>query len=146
MHEFVRREILHAMEGCGSGGSPEDGVRKDGSVPAVPLEHFEQVGFVNWFRNRFPWVMIFAIPNGEHRAITTAKRLKAEGVTAGIPDLYVPEWNLWIEMKRCEGGRLSEDQRSIIDYLRSIGHWVIIGKGAKDASRQVLIHLENKGG
>jgi hypothetical protein len=131
------------MEGCGSGGDSEKGMRTDGSVPAVPLEHDEQVGFINWFRSRFPYVLIFAIPNGEHRAISTAKRLKAEGVTAGIPDMYVPAWNLWIEMKRREGGRLSEDQRGVIDYLQSVGHYVIIGKGAKDASRQVLMHLEN---
>jgi hypothetical protein len=143
MHEFVRRKILHAMAGRGAGGSPKDRVRKDRSVSAVPLEHAEQVGFINWFRDRFPAVLIFAIPNGDHRAISTAKRLKAEGVTAGIPDMYVPAWNLWIEMKRSEGGRLAGEQRGVIDYLQSVGHYVIIGKGAKDASRQVLMHLEN---
>ena len=95
------------MAGRGAGGSPKDRVRKDRSVSAVPLEHAEQVGFLNWFRSRFPSVLIFAIPNGDHRAITTAKRLKAEGVTAGIPDLFIPQWDLWVEMKRREGGRLS---------------------------------------
>lgn len=91
-------------------------------------------------------MLIFAIPNGDHRAITTAKRLKAEGVVAGVPDLFIPQWDLWIEMKRREGGRLSEDQLRIIAHLQLVGHHVIVGKGAEDASRQVLAWVENKGG
>ena len=90
--------------------------------------------------------MIFAIPNGDHRAITVAKRLKAEGVVPGVPDLFIPQWSLWVEMKRREGGRLSEDQRQMIAYLQAVGQQVIVGKGAEDASRQVLHWLENKGG
>lgn len=131
------------MAGRGAGGSPKDRLRKNRPVSAVPLEHAEQIGLINWFRTRFPSVLIFAIPNGDHRAITTAKRLKAEGVVAGVPDLFIPQWGLWIEMKRREGGRLSEDQRRIIDHLKAIGHGVIVGKGAEDASRQVLAWIEN---
>ncbi len=86
--------------------------------------------------------MIFAIPNGEKRAISVAKRLKAEGVVRGVPDLYVPAWKLWIEMKRASGGRLSPDQKEMINYLESIGNTVIIGKGASDASKKVLEFME----
>jgi len=103
-----------------------------------PSEHSEQVGFINWFRVQYPRVLIFAIPNGEKRSISVAKRLKAEGVVRGIPDLYIPEWNLWVEMKRVTGGRLSSDQKGMITYLENIGHKVIVGKGAGDASKQVL--------
>ena len=119
------------------------GMRSDRRVPAVPLEHDEQVGFVNWFRSEYPAVLIFAIPNGERRAISVAKRLKAEGVVRGIPDLFVPEWNLWIEMKRAKGGRLSPEQKEIICYLDQY-HTVIIGLGARDASRQVVNFLAEK--
>ena len=103
-----------------------------------PSEHSEQVGFINWFRAKYPQVLIFAIPNGEKRSISVAKRLKMEGVVRGVPDLYVPAWNLWIEMKRVSGGRLSTDQRQMISYLENIGHKVIVGKGAGDASKKVL--------
>jgi hypothetical protein len=109
-----------------------------------PTEHQEQVGFVNWFRGRFPHVLIFAIPNGEKRAISVAKRLKAEGVSPGVPDLFVPEWGLWIEMKRATGGRLSAEQKDMITYLEGIGQKVIVGKGAGAASRQVLEWLDTK--
>ena len=105
-------------------------------------EHSEQVGFVNWFRAKYPKVLIFAIPNGEKRAISVAVRLKEEGVTPGIPDLYIPSCNLWVEMKRVKGGRISPDQKKIISYLESVGHTVIVGKGATDASKQVLEFLE----
>ena len=105
-------------------------------------EHSEQVGFVNWFRAKYPHTLIFAIPNGEKRSISVATRLKAEGVTRGIPDLYIPSCNLWVEMKRATGGRLSPDQKKVIEYLRSVGHTVIVGKGASDASKQVLEFLD----
>jgi len=104
----------------------------------VTSEHDEQVGFVIWFRSRFPGVLILAVPNGGKRHPATARKLKAEGVVPGVPDLFVPEWSLWVEMKRAKGGRLSPDQREVIAYLESIGHSVIVGHGAEDASRQLI--------
>ena len=109
-----------------------------------PSEHSEQVGFINWFRAKYSQVLIFAIPNGEKRAISVAKRLKMEGVVRGVPDLFVPAWNLWIEMKRVSGGKLSPDQKQMIEYLEGVKHTVIVGKGATDASQQVLKFIEGK--
>jgi len=109
-----------------------------GLVKTSPSEHDEQVGFINWFRAKYPDVLIFAIPNGEKRAISVAKRLKAEGVVRGIPDLFIPQWTLWVEMKRVSGGRLSPEQKSMIIYLESVGQTVIIGKGATDASKKIM--------
>ena len=51
-------------------------------IPALkisPSEHSEQVGFINWFRSQYPEILIFAIPNGEKRSISVAKRLKDGG-------------------------------------------------------------------
>ena len=109
-----------------------------------PSEHSEQVGFINWFRVKYPNVLIFAIPNGEKRAITVAKRLKAEGVVRGIPDLFIPQWTLWVEMKRISGGRLSPEQKAMIQYLEGIGQKVIVAKGAADASKQILEFCNEK--
>ena len=47
-------------------------------TPSLPSEHDEQAGFVQWFRAKWPRVMIFAIPNGGKRDIKTAKRLHRE--------------------------------------------------------------------
>ena len=109
-----------------------------------PSEHDEQVGFINGFRVKYPNVLIFAIPNGEKRAITVAKRLKAEGVVRGIPDLLIPQWTLWVEMKRISGGRLSTEQKAMILYLEGVGQKVIVAKGAADASKQILEYLKEK--
>ena len=114
-------------------------------TPSLPSEHAEQVGFVRWFRTKWPRVLIFAIPNGGKRNITTAKLLVKEGVVAGVPDLFIPAWGIWVEMKRQKGGRLSPDQEGMIAYLESIGHRVVVGFGALDASEKLLRLLNMDG-
>lgn len=78
------------------------------------------------------------MPNGAAVSPAQAARLKVEGLSAGVPDLCVPEWSLWIEMKRQQGGRLSAAQKDWIAYLEEVGHTVIVGKGWEDARGQVL--------
>lgn len=112
------------------------------STNTHPSEHQEAVGFMAWWRAQFPAVLIYHIPNGEKRSISVAKRLKAEGVRKGVPDYHVPAWRLWIELKRVSGGRLSKEQKEIIDYLRGVGDTVIVARGAADASRQVMEFLK----
>lgn len=101
-------------------------------------EHVEQREFVSWFRKRWPGVRIFAIPNGGIRGATTGARLKAEGVSAGVPDLYIPAWKLWVEMKRERDYSVSKEQRDWIDYLQRIGDCAIVCRGFDDARTQVL--------
>ena len=110
----------------------------------MPSEHAEQVTFVREFERIYPSIRIFAIPNGGYRHAATAKKLKMEGVKKGVPDLFIPEWALWIEMKRTNGGTLSADQRDWIEYLESIGHSVIVGRGYLDALEQIEVFLYNK--
>lgn len=103
----------------------------------IPTEHEEQRELVRWFRQTWPGVRIFAVPNGGARSKATAGRLKAEGVASGVPDLFVPAWRLWIEMKRAKGGSLSPEQKDWIAYLEGVGYWVIVGKGAEHAKQQI---------
>jgi hypothetical protein len=103
----------------------------------TPTEHEEQRQFVSWFRQTHKGVRIFAIPNGGSRSITTAARLKVEGVSAGVPDLFIPAWMMWVEMKRQKGGVVSLEQTDWISYLRGAGHIVLVCKGAEDAKRQI---------
>ena len=66
----------------------------------------------------------FAIPNGEHRHIRAAMRLKAEGVRRGVPDLcfMLPQGRVaWLEMK-APNGRLSPDQKVFRDLAKSLDH------------------------
>ena len=107
----------------------------------IPTEHEEQREVVRWFRQTWQGVLIHAIPNGGARSKATAGRLKAEGVVSGVPDLFVPAWRLWIEMKRTRGGSLSPEQKEIIKQLENVGYCVIVSKGAEDAKRQIGVFL-----
>lgn len=104
----------------------------------IPTEHEEQREFVAWFRRQYPDVRIFAIPNGGARSQREGGRLKLEGVSPGVPDLYIPQWKVWIEMKRQKGGSLSADQKDWRDYLQTINDTWIVAKGCEDAKRQII--------
>jgi len=112
--------------------------------PKPPLEHTEQVLFVQWARRMgFP---IFAIPNGGQRHRVVAAKLKLEGVRAGVPDLFLPipvgEYHgLFIEMKRQTGSGLSSEQKTWKRTLEANGYKVIIGTGAKSAREQTLEYI-----
>jgi hypothetical protein len=100
-------------------------------------EHLEQARVVMWFRQTYPDTLIFAIPNGGLRSKSSALKLKVEGVVPGIPDLFIPAWMTWIEMKKEKGGVLSKEQQLMIKYLQSVNYCVIVGHGAEDAKTQL---------
>ena len=100
-------------------------------------EHEEQREFVQWFRQTYPGTLIFSIPNGGVRSPATAGRLKAEGVVKGVPDLFIPAWETWIEMKRTKGGSLSPEQNLMRVYLESLFYKVLVAKGFEDAKQQI---------
>jgi hypothetical protein len=110
---------------------------EDRDVMKIPSEDREQMLFVKWFRRTYEGVRIFAIPNGGSRRPSEGAKLKATGVQKGVPDLFVPQWNMWIEMKRQKGGVVSPEQKDWAEYLRAIGHTVIIARGFEDAKAQI---------
>ena len=73
-----------------------------------------------------------------------AVKLKKMGVVAGIPDLFVPSWKLYIELKREKGGAVSPAQKKIMSYLTRHGYTCMVCHGATDASIQVLKFLEER--
>jgi len=104
---------------------------------AIPSEDHEQMLLVQWFRRTYAGVRIFSVPNGGARHPAVAAKLKATGTSSGVPDLFIPAWRLWVEMKRVKGGSLSAEQKDWIQYLESVGYWVIVGKGAEDAKAKI---------
>ena len=71
---------------------------------SADLEHKLQTACVNWYKLQFKNTALFAIPNGGQRSKTTGAKLKAEGVVAGVPDLFLAVGNhnyhgLFIEIK-----------------------------------------------
>ena len=116
------------------------------SVPSdIPLEHEEQKDFVKWFRSQYRGVLIYAIPNAGLRDYKLAAYLRAEGLYAGMPDLHIPAWDLWIEMKRQKNSTISEDQRKLEQYLVGIGHKHFYAFGCDDAIVKVKDFLSENG-
>lgn len=107
-------------------------------------EHIEQVTFVSWMRREHPEIRFFAIPNGELRAPSVAKRLQAEGVEPGVPDLFIPALKLFIEMKRTKNSNTSKEQKEWKEYLESCGYRSEIAKGHEKAIECVKNALQSK--
>lgn len=58
---------------------------------ARDLEHQLQCECVKWFRLQYPRLTwnLFSIPNGGHRNIRVAQKLKKEGIVSGVSDLFL---------------------------------------------------------
>lgn len=114
----------------------------------VPDEHAEQVSLFLWWKLQYrdhP-ALLFAIPNGGARDRITGKRLKEEGVMAGIPDICL-SWpcggyhGLFIELKRQRGGKVSKAQEKAINALRNAGYCAEACEGWIEARDLILGYM-----
>lgn len=120
----------------------------------IPKEAEEQTWLFEWLTTmaRLKWpelALAFHIANGGSRNKIEAARLKAQGVKAGIPDIFIPVarqgfHGLFIELKRRAGGRLSAAQKEVIPLLREQGYLVEICKGWEEARDVILEYLKQK--
>ena len=137
---------------------------KKGRKRATP-EHDQQVALFEWamlMSNKIPELaLMFAIPNGAFygRYWSVAKRMKAEGVKKGVPDIFLPvpmmrtdkdtseitsmEAGLWIEMKAGKN-RPSEAQKWWIEKLNDVGYSVAICYSFEEAKKDILTYLDLK--
>lgn len=114
-------------------------------------EHDEQSSLMRWAEwnhRTIPELRnLFAIPNGGWRHPATAARLKAEGVSPGVPDLFLA-WpscgfaGLFIEMKRKVGGHLSPAQQEWREKLTLAGYRVEVCKGSEAAKSAIINYLK----
>lgn len=116
--------------------------------PIVVSEHIEQVHLMRWaglMRQQFPELaLLYAIPNGGARDVRTGKRLKDEGVRRGVPDLCLPvargPWHgCYLELKRRDGGTLSEHQEWWLEQLQRQHYYAVLARGWEHAA-EILIH------
>lgn len=108
---------------------------------AKTSEHSHQAAFFCWASKNFdncPSLrFMHAIPNGGLRNKREATRLKAEGVRAGVPDVFFPQpmhlgtakakAGLYLEFKKpsqkgSSGRGLSPEQVEFEEYLKSCGY------------------------
>jgi hypothetical protein len=110
-------------------------------------ESQEQALVVAWLD--FKGVTYFAVPNGARVRPAQARKLKAEGMRAGAPDLVLVDLGVdgrpvALEMKRAKrakGAYLSAYQTNMHDAMRKKGWCVLVGRGHADAIAQLRAAL-----
>lgn len=117
-------------------------------------EHQEQVVFINRIRtlamNDVRYALgaarTFAIPNGGHRSKREAGRLKAEGVLAGVSDIFAAVASgtyrgLFIEMKSLTGFP-SREQKAWLAESIDEGYAAACCRGADEAFKVWKAYME----
>lgn len=110
-------------------------------------EHVEQVDLIAWYDRIYGDGLLFAIPNGGKRHITTALKMKLEGVRKGVPDLFLPVarhgfHGLFIELKKAKGGTTSRDQKHWLSTLAKQGYAAYLCRGADAAKEAITDYLK----
>ena len=112
-------------------------------------EHQEQSMLIAWARmTESTWpelALLHAIPNGGHRHIAVAVRMKAEGTKPGVPDVCLPVargcfHGLYIEMKFGKNVP-SKNQKRWIDLLNEQGYYVDVCYSAERAIEVIAEYL-----
>lgn len=111
-------------------------------------EHSMQVKVVQYVRTFFPEVLILAIPNGAGTTARNRLMLYAEGLLAGVPDLFIPEarkgfHGLWIEMKT-DDGLESAAQKKIRLNLQNNGYLCYVARSEQTAINIIEAYLEQE--
>lgn len=113
------------------------------------IEHKEQVKLFEWAKlqsAKHPQLtMMFAIPNGSNKSMAQAVKFKAEGLKAGVPDIFLAipiggSYGLFIEMKSPKG-KLSENQKEWIALLLSSGYKCAVCYSFDEAKKVITEYL-----
>lgn len=112
-------------------------------------EHKLQVSMVNWFRLQYPSMRhnLFAVPNGGRRDAATGRRLKDEGVLAGVSDLILLKSNqhygaLLIETKTKKGTQ-RESQKEWESKITADGYKYVVVRSLDDFIKEVNDYLKD---
>lgn len=97
------------------------------------LEHRIQCGIVRHLRLR--GACVFAVPNGGARDAITGKRLKCEGVLAGVPDLVIVGKGevFFVEIKT-PTGKQSDSQKEFQREVEARGFKYLLWRSVDDAA------------
>ncbi len=117
-------------------------------------EDREQAALFDWaaYYPRLRWM--YAIPNGGNRNIREARRLVAQGVKAGVSDIFLPivkrtagghYAGLYIEMKRRKKSgpsRIRPDQADFVRDMKIEGYKAVVCYGAGEAIKVITEYAE----
>lgn len=102
----------------------------------TPLECCRLQGFPDWWEE------------GVEGSDTA--RMKAAGVKAGVPDMFLPvarggSHGLYIELKRIKGGRVSAEQLAWMEELTREGYTCAVCHGWEEARKVIQTYLKGGG-
>jgi len=115
-----------------------------------PTESAEQIAlfrWAEWAKGTMPELaLLYHIPNGGKRYVATAKRLKAEGVKSGVPDLCPPVarggfHGFYIELKRTRGNKATGNQEGWLVQLAGQGYHTAVCFGWEAAAQALQDYL-----
>ena len=107
-----------------------------------------QISMVKWFSFFYPKRFLMAIPNGGNRNPITGAILKAEGVRAGVADLFLMEAvapfnGLWVEVK-IEKGKQSDKQKEFERIATERNYKYIVVRTMDQFRDGINEYLQNK--
>lgn len=117
----------------------------------LPTEEEEQTMLFSWVsmqKHTYPELeLLFHIPNEGKRTAQTGARLKAAGLSSGVPDICLPVarcgYNaLYIELKRQKGGTLSKNQKLWLERLNKAGNLAVRCNGFDEAKAVIVQYLK----
>ena len=113
-----------------------ENIRYKNQKETVPTEESEQVTFVQWLKIKR--IAHAHVPNEGRHAVQYMKKQKAQGLSAGFPDMliFLPNGLLCIEMKRRKKSltKLSDKQSDWIDTINCYDYSkAIVAYGAEMA-------------
>lgn len=112
-------------------------------------EHAEQVALFDWAKyheSRWPCLRwLHAIPNGGHRHKRVAQKMRAEGVKAGISDVFLPVakrgyHGIYLEMKHGRN-KPTDNQIAFMEFAKEQGYYVDVFWSWRDAAEVLEWYL-----
>lgn len=114
-------------------------------------EHAEQVALFKWARlmeRQYPELaLLYANMNGATPTAIMGHRMNAAGRKRGVPDLCLPvargPWHgCYLELKRRDGGTLSDAQGWWLTQLQQQHYYAVVASGWEHAALVLTEYLE----
>ena len=124
--------------------------KKDKMKNMTPYESWEQEQVFRWKRAnqiKHPELqLMYASLNGVRLSPGLRKKMKAQGLEPGFPDINLDVarngyHGLRIELKRVKGGVVSKDQKIIIASLNEQNYLTVVCAGHAEAIKQIKLYL-----
>ena len=128
----------------------------ESQIQIEAIRQLERLFVLRWrslcveYPNGYTVAPVYAVPNEGRRTPRTGKRMKDQGLRAGVPDLCVPLarggfHGLYIEVKT-DSGRVAPAQRVWLDWLTDHGYLATVCRSVEDIVGCVVEYLELSNG